>query len=90
MNHKSTVKASVSHLTRHALQKPGEESEPGETTKTLKFRVDAKGHTRTRLDQIFTAQRQFVRDLMTKLEGMWDKDPQRFIRMVESSASDPF
>jgi len=90
MNHKSTVKASVRHLTRHALQKPGEESDPGETTKTLKFRVDAKGHTRTRLDQIFTAQRQFVRDLLNKLEGMWDKDPQRFIRMVESSASDPF
>ena len=56
MNYKSTVKASVRHLTRHALDKPGD-GEPGETTKTLKFRVDAHGHTRTRLDQIFTAQR---------------------------------
>ena len=89
MIHKSTVKASVRHLTRHALDKPGE-GDPGETTKTLKFRIDAKGHTRTRLDQIFSAQRQFVRDLLNKLEGMWDKDPERFIRMARSSPSEPF
>lgn len=89
MNHKSTVKASVRHLTRHALDKPGD-GDPGETTKTLKFRVDAHGHTRTRLDQIFTAQRQFVRDLLVKLEDLWDKNPAKFIKMVESSASDPF
>jgi hypothetical protein len=89
MIYKSTVKASVRHLTRHALDRPGD-GDPGETTKTLKFRVDAKGHTRTRLDQIFTAQRQFVRDLLNKLEGMWDKDPERFIQMVNSSASEPF
>jgi len=89
MIHKSTVKASVRHLTRHALDKPGE-GDPGETTKTLKFRIDAKDHTRTRLDQIFSAQREFVRDVLNQLEGMWDNDPERFIRMVRSSASEPF
>jgi len=90
MIHKSTVKASVRHLTRHALDKPGE-GDPGKpTTKTLKFRIDAKGHTRTRLDQIFTAQNHFRRDLYIKLEGMWDKDPESFISMVNSSPSKPF
>jgi len=89
MNHKSTVKASVRHLTRHALDRPGD-GEPGETTKTLKFRIDALGQTRTRLDQVFNAQRQFVRDLLNKLEGMWDKNQETFIAMVNSSPIKPF
>jgi transposase len=84
-----SIKASVRELYNHALNKQGD-GEPGETTKTLKFKIDPSPENQIQLTKIFDAQRAFLRDVLQKLEGMWDKHPEKIEEMANCSGSKPF
>jgi hypothetical protein len=49
-----SIKASVRELYNHALNKQGD-GEPGETTKTLKFKIDPSPENQIQLTKIFDA-----------------------------------
>lgn len=84
-----STKASTRMLYRHAIGEHGE-GESGQTTKTLKFKIDASLENRAQLTQIFDAQRSFLRDVLQKLESMWDKHPDKIEEMANCSGSKPF
>jgi hypothetical protein len=84
-----STKASTRMLYRHAIAEHGE-GESGETTKTLKFKIDPSPENQIQLAKIFDAQRAFLRDVLQKLEGMWDKHPEKIEEMANCSGSKPF